>query len=76
MASVRRIEAPAPSHQCALPWNSGGYGSTGEADGTLVRCWCRRWWFSAPCYQSLGPVTHWRRVRWWHWRLRRRIAES
>ena len=60
-------------HWCSPPWQSGGYGGTGEPDGTVWVCDCGRAWFSAPCYEHYGPVSHWRSVRWYHWRLRRRI---
>jgi hypothetical protein len=64
-------------HECALPWRTTGYGSTGEPEGTLVRCDdCGQWWFCAPCYESLGPTEIWRKVRWFHWRLRRHVDEQ
>lgn len=31
----------------------------------------KRWWGDA-----LAPFGLWRRLRWWHWRLRRSIAEG
>lgn len=69
---------PPRKHDChrCLPWSGGGYGSTGRPEGTLVKCFlCARWWICRPCYQSLGPTTWWKPVRWWHRRLRRRIRE-
>jgi hypothetical protein len=76
---LREIPPEEGKHDCrnALPWSGGGYGSTGRDEGTLACCpTCGRWWRCAPCYASLGPVTWWLPVRWWHRRLRRRIAEA
>lgn len=74
MSDGRLIPAPPRGHHCALPWDRVGYGSTGQRDGTVFVCGkCEQAWFSAPCYQTFGPTSHWRRVRWWHFRLRSRI---
>lgn len=71
------IEPKQPAHICPLPWKSGGYGSTGLPDGTVFICpGCTTPWWAAPCYESFGPTQKWHRVRWYHWRLRRRIAEA
>ena len=54
-------------HECELPFNYGGYGSTGYKYGDLIKCdECGQWWYSAPCYESLGPVSWWAKVRWYH----------
>lgn len=71
------IPAPEPAHYCPqiLPQRSGGYGSTGYADGALIRCpKCGLWWYSGPCVESMGPITEWRRVRWYHREFKTRIA--
>lgn len=70
------IPAPTLPHNClaVLPWERGGYGSTGDETGALRRCpECGRWWVSRPCYESFGPTSHWLPVRWYHFGLRRRI---
>lgn len=72
---MRLIEPPPSPHRCDLPSVRGGYGSTGARDGTIAVCdKCNAAWFSGPCFQDYGPTTHWRRVRWFHWRLLRRVA--
>lgn len=44
------------------------------APGTLARCaTCPAWFRFVYQYQSFGGGYVWGRVRWWHWRLRRRI---
>lgn len=68
---------PADHHDCALPWKSSGFGTTGVLTGTLARCdVCGQWWHSAPCFESYGPTDVWRKVRWYHWRLRRRARHE
>lgn len=66
-----------PPHSCTLPWERSGYGATGQPDGTLAQCMtCKAWWVSGPCFEHYGPVTIWRRVRWYHRRLRRIISNQ
>ena len=63
----QRISRPPDKHDCRnhLPWRGGGYGSTGEPDGTVALCRvCDRAWVSLPCFESYGPVTWWRPVHW------------
>lgn len=67
-AEKARISPPPPRpHDCRrdLPWQSGGYGSTGHPEDTVALCpTCGKAWVCLPCYESLGPVTWWRPVRW------------
>lgn len=78
MTAPESTELPPPpaGHKHALPWSSGGYGSTDRPDETLIRCACGQWFVSLPCYESHGPVTKWYRVRWWHFRFRGRIRQA
>ena len=74
------VSPPLPGkHDCreALPWRSGGYGSTGYPEGSVALCpSCVRAWVCLPCYQSLGPVTWWRPVWWFSRRdYRQRAAQ-
>ncbi|QGF20192.1 hypothetical protein SEA_SIXAMA_13 [Gordonia phage Sixama] len=63
-------------HVCSLPWQGGGYGSTGHPIGTIFICEdCNQAWETVPCYESLGPVTHWSKVRWYHRDAKRRIQD-
>lgn len=67
---------PAKKHGCNLPWRRGGYGSTGQPDGTVIVCSvCDTAWYSGPCYESFGPVDKWYKIRWYH-RKYRRIADQ
>lgn len=44
--------------------------------GTLWRCGCGLWWVN-DVHDGCAPPTYgWRRVQWWHWRLRRRIRQG
>lgn len=74
-AELMIIEPDRPEHTCDLPWRSDGYGCTGHPDYSIMRCGsCGTAWFAAPCYESLGPTQRWRRIRWWHRRLLKRLA--
>lgn len=69
---IEPVEAE-QKHECDLPYRDGGYVSTGLPDFTVVQCdQCQTFWFAAPCYASYGPVQKWRKVRWYHFLLRRR----
>lgn len=62
-----RVIAPPSPHTCTLPV------ADVVAIGTLAECpRCGLWWFSV---LDDGPCRRWRRVRPYHWRLRRRIAQ-
>jgi len=64
-----------PAHTCTLPWQSGGYGSTGYEDGSIFICFCGQAYFSAPCFEHFGPVSLWKKVRWYHFGKRKRIEQ-
>ena len=74
-----QVQALPERHDCRryLPDRPGGYGSTGVPDGTVALCpSCGRAWVSLPCYESLGPVTWWRPVRWYsRWRFHLAAAQ-
>lgn len=73
------MASPPRPHDCRrhLPHASAGYGSTGVAEGTVALCpVCHRAWVCLPCYQSYGPTTWWRPVRWFSRRDVRRRAAS
>jgi hypothetical protein len=66
-----------PEHLCDRPWRAGGYGSTGQPDGTIFVCpTCKKAWVSRPCYEHHSNTSKWHPVRWWNWRLRKRITEN
>lgn len=77
------IPAPAGKHQCATP---GGRlprdGQSYYTAGTLWQCPdCARWWYAADGPTITGrviwaPYSEFYPVRWWHRRLRKRIAEN
>jgi hypothetical protein len=62
-------------HECALPHTKGGgYGGTGYPEGAIFICDdCDTDYVCVPSYETLGPVSKWRKVRWWHWRLRKQV---
>ena len=71
------LPPPDAGHSCPLPHRSGGYGSTGHPDGVVFICSeCGAEWISRPCFESYGPTSVWKPVRWWHFSARRRIAEA
>lgn len=76
--SGRIVPVDQSGHNCRdqQPWRSGGYGSTGQPDGTLWICDCERAYIARPCYESLRPTQTWRPVRWWNFEARKRLAAA